>query len=446
MGYDSFGRYTANHKAWDHVGNIIPDIEHSEGERPSLEGKPAPWLPVQFYDKHYNNWMVVMPGKAVAFDPRGDLMPAQYGLSGATVVYTLSDVEAGTIDVQTGLPVTGAVTRTLHDIATTGFMGCQGEGFGDLTAAVRYPVGVAPYAYLQWAGGDGFNPADYSLHNYNMQHQVAVLCDYVLRLPVIPAAVAAEGVTKTVTGNLVPGTPGTHTRAQAQHYARYNALTGCNPVANTDTVVAIALDHLDMARHTPRTALLFASNQAADAATLAGVLLYEKDSIAAVRAAGDFYVDYPMSVIFVYSANGTTIPIGALGGTITLRYFHYSAAASVLSRFACVLAPAAPGDFLVVGTGSNYVKAGNVDFRTIMLQVLKLEEHPRDALDRVRTAYDPALNTDASGSMANGIAGSSIAGMGQLDRMPGSATGGMPDLVSYSGAANLVAVCNIVSR
>ena len=461
MGFDSFGRYVANHRAWDHVGNIIPDIEHCEGERPSIEGKPAPWLPVQFFDKHFDNWMVVMPGKAIACDPDGFLMPAEYGLTGASVVYTANDVQAGTIDVATGLPVTTAKTVVLATLTGardgtwtranagtgsvySGFMGRFGEAFGD--AAAKYAIGVAPYAYLQWAGGDGFNPADYSVHNYNMQHQVAVLCDYVLRLPVIPAQAASEGVGKSATGNCVPGTIGTHTRAQLQHYDRYNATTGSLPVLATDTVVGFALDHLDMAKNTPRSRVVMASNNTADDATLAAVLLYEKDSISAVRAAGDYFIDYPMSVIFVYSANGTTIPIGALAGTITVTYYHYAANPTVLSAFACVRGPVAPGDFLVVSTGSNYLKAGAVDFKTILLQVLALEEHPRDALDRVRTAFDPVLNTDASGSMANATLGSATVNVGQMDQMPGSATGGQPDLITYAGAANLIAICNIVSR
>ncbi len=85
MSFNALGQYTPNHKAWDHVGNIIPDVENSEGDRPHLgdKARPASWLPVQFYDKHYENWNVVMPGKAVAYDPDGYLMPAEYGLTGS---------------------------------------------------------------------------------------------------------------------------------------------------------------------------------------------------------------------------------------------------------------------------------------------------------------------------------------------------------------------------
>ena len=61
----------------------------------------------------------------------------------------------------------------------------------------------------------------------------------------------------------------------------------------------------------------------------------------------------------------------------------------------------------------------------------------KDALDRVRTAF-PSIGTDATGALP-GYAG-------QLDQMPGSANGGVPDKVHYSGASNLVVRVNLISR
>ena len=188
MGFDSLGRYSPTHKSWDHVGNMIPVVEHSEGVRPHGEFKPAAWLPVKFFDKYYEEYFVVMPGKVLAFDNQGRVCPAQYGLAGATVTYTANDVSAGTLDVRTGSAVTAAATFNVADVAD--FMG-TGEAM-----AVSAPVGVAPYAYWQWAGDgsaldDGFNPSGYRQHNHNLQHRVAILCDYVLELPLVPAATAA---------------------------------------------------------------------------------------------------------------------------------------------------------------------------------------------------------------------------------------------------------------
>ena len=204
MAFNSVGQYTGSHKAWDHVGNILPNVEHSEGERPSIEWHVADWLPVQFLDKHYENWIVLMPGKVVSCDPDGKLCPAGMKIaaelagSGDVLTYGVNDVTAGTINVATGVAVTLAElidsgsTRgyTKGEIDAAGFLGESGRAF-----TVSNPVGVAPFAYLQNAGGDGFNPTDYKQHNYNMQHLVTVLCDYVLELPLVPAQQAAESLT-----------------------------------------------------------------------------------------------------------------------------------------------------------------------------------------------------------------------------------------------------------
>ena len=467
MSFDVLNRYSGSHKPWDHVGNIIPDVEHSEGERPAVQFKVAPWLPVQFFDKYYENYIVVMPGKPVALDPDGYVMPAEYGLTSASVTYTANDVAQGTIDIATGLPVTTPKVVTLSNLSgvkdgtwtrdnagvtavTSGFMGTFGRSFGD--SAKKYPIGVAPYAYLQWAGGDGSNPAGYKFHNYNMQHQVAVLCDYVIKLPLIPATVTSEAVAKTVTNsNLVFGTAHVHTRAYAGSNAtgRY-AAAGTYPLTGM-TVVAVALDKFPVATQTLRTVISLASDNTAD--DLSGILLNERSSLSAVKQAGDYWVDYPVGVVFLYSADGATLPVALSGaaGNVTVKYAHNDAAASTLSKFACVLGATGavqPGDFLKCGTGSNLVQAdpSTDNFASIVGQVIGVEKHPLDGLDRVKTAFNPPIGTDASGSLANGTAGSASAGLGQMDRMPGSATGGMPDMVNMSGAADTVLIINLVSR
>jgi len=471
MSFDSLNRYSANHKPWDHVGNIIPDIEHCEGERPAHEFHPAAWLPVQFWDKHYEQWNVIMPGKAVALDPDGNLMPAQYGLTGASVVYTANDVVAGTIDIATGVAVTAAKTVVLAEIDGTrdatwtaanagttgvesGFLNRYGVDFIDGT--IKYPIGVAPYAYLQWAGGDGSNPSEYARHNYNMQHQVAVLCDYVIKLPLIPLQVAAETVDKTVTASLlVISTANVHTRAFAQQetQGRYNATTGYIPVLAAYPVVAIALAEVNVATNTARTLITMQSSNTAD--DVSTILVNEVSSLSALTAAGDFWVDYPVGVVFIYSADGATLPTALSGaaGTVSITYYHTTTDAGVVSRFASVVShttPLVPGDFLGVDANSNLVKAttgAGGDTFGVIGQVLAIDSSfPKDALDRVRTAYDPALNTDASGSMANAVAGTAALNLGQMDQMPGSATAGYPDSIHYAGAADTMVIINLIGR
>jgi len=472
MSFNAVNQYVPQHKVWDHVGNIVPDIEHSEGERPAHEFKPASWLPVQFWDKHYENWVVVMPGKVVALDPDGRLMPAEYGLTGASVVYVTADVTAGTIDVATGVAVTDAKTvllaaltgvrgtswtsaaaGTVNNAAyRSGFMG-RFDGVGFVDASIKYPVGVAPYAYLQWAGGDGFNPAELVQHNYIMQHQAAILCDYVIKLPLIPGQVASETVDTTLTaGTLAISTQAGHSRANAQACDRYDASTGTVAILDTFPVVALALAQQPIAKNTARTTIELSSDSTAD--DLTTVLVTEKSSPAAITQAGDYYVDTEAGVIFIYSADGATLPtaISGAAGSLTIQYYWYGVAPTLASKFASVVSTTTelkPGDFLRTGTNSNMVWADptSVNFATIVGQVLALDsDYPRDYLDRVRTAYSPALRTDSSGSMSNQAIGTSAVNLGQLDQMPGSANGGYPDLLSYSGAADTIVLINLISR
>ena len=475
MSFDALNRYSANHKPWDHVGNIIPDIEHSEGERPAVAYQVAPWLPVQFYDKYYENWVVVMPGKAVALDPQGYVMPAEYCSATAALTYTSDDIVQGTIDICTGKPVTTARTVTFGYIngvyqagaattggvsTTCGFMGLLGVAWpganGSTTVTKRYPIGVAPYAYLQNCGGDGFNPAQYTKHNYNMQHAVAVLCDYVIRLPLVPAAVLTETVNAAATGSALTLASGNvFTRANAILYAagRYNTTYGTVPVKTTDTVIALALAHYPIAQNENLTTSIAMSSL--DTGNLASaVLVTEVTSVSQVNAAGRYFVDYPAGVIFIYSADGAALPTGITGATTpTIQYFSLNSAPSsaLLSKFACVLTSSTViphGAFLKYGASSNLVLAdpASDSFGDIIGQVVGVEKWPLDGLDRVKTAFNPPIGTSSLGGMANGVPGSASANLGQLDRMPGSSTGGIPDLITFAGGADTVLIINLVSR
>ena len=143
MPFDPVNAYTPNYKTSDHQGNAFPNVEYSEGIRPAGEFKPAEWLPVQFFDKYYENWYVTTPGKVIACDNNGDLVPAQYADSSVNITYTADDVAQGTIDVETGLSVTTAHTVAVSGVTT--FLG------GTASLAVSKPLGVSPYGYLKWA-------------------------------------------------------------------------------------------------------------------------------------------------------------------------------------------------------------------------------------------------------------------------------------------------------
>lgn len=401
MAFDSLGRYTASHKTWDHVGNLIPVVEYSEGVRPHGEFRPAAWLPTQFFDKYYEDYFVVMPGKILACDNDGHLVPAQYELANAQIEYLQRDVDSGVIDVRTGVTLLVADIGTFNVSAVTAFMGATG-----VTMTVSKPIGVAPYAYWQWAGDagefdDGVNPSGLRQHNYQLQHRCAILCDYVLELPLVPAIATTENLTEDTF---------------AANVATFDAVANLPVAANT------AL----------RSLMVFANGTETDASTAFAV---QKDTLAEVTSTGDWYIDLTTGVISHYAAESH----GA-GNLYTLTYSHYGSAptGSNVSKFASALGDLKCGDFLIANADSNYVVATTEDFKDIIGQVLEVEDQlDKDALSKVRTAY-PSLTTDAAGGLP--------AYAGQLDQMPGSSTGGVTDKIHYAGAANLVVRINLVSR
>jgi hypothetical protein len=388
--------YVGNHKEWDHVGSITPDFEISEGVRPAEEFKPAAWLPVGRYDKHYEEYFVISAGKIVALDNDGRVVPAQYADGDVDVVYTAEDVAAGTIDVTTGVAVTGAVTYGVDTVdGTPGFMGRTGEAM-----AVSNHIGVAPYNYWQWAGGDGFNPAQYRKHNHNLQHQVAVLCDYYVELPLVPLLVAAEDLSI-----------GTQDAGGANIY--------------DFTTVG-----LDLAKNTARTPITFEAG-AATAGDVALVLaadrfIDEVASRAGILVAGDYYIDYATGLISVYGTAAQSVDFNA-GAEYAIVAYTYSAGTAP-STYASAIGDLQPGQFVKADVDSNYIfwdtSADKIEL--IVGQILAVDDRfPKDALDKVRTAY---------------------AGLGVEKQMPGSANGGVPANISYSGAANAVVRINLINR
>lgn len=416
MAFNSVGQMTGSHKIWDHVGNIVPNVEHSEGIRPAIEWKVAEWLPVQFFDKHFENWIVILPGKVLSVDPDNRLCPAglkrnvDLGGSSDVVTYTVNDVSAGTINVTTGKPVTLAqltdagTTRgyTKAEIDAAGFLGQSGVAF-----TVSNPVGVAPYSYLQWAGGDGFNPTQYHKHNYNMQHQVSVLCDYVLELPLVPASTSSEALTFSV------------------------------DATEAGVFTDSGLANLPVAANTIRTPITFAGT---NADTLFVNQVADKTLI---TMAGDWAIDLATGHVSVKAGSAPT--------GITVTYSHYASAPTTVSAFACAVGDLKGGDMVTFDANSNFIKATATNLALssdptgdevaashglVVGQVLDRDSsHPKDLLDRVKTSYSPAIGTSATGGKP--------AYLGQLDQMPGSANGGVPSNVHYAGAADTVVRINL---
>lgn len=381
--------YVGNHKEWDHVGSITPDFEISEGIRPAEEFKPAAWLPVGRYDKHYEEYFVISAGKIVALDNDGRVVPAGYAVGDPNIVYTDNDVTEGTIDVRTGAAVTAAATFAVSTV--TAFLGRTGEAL-----AISNHIGVAPYNYWQWAGGDGFNPAQYRKHNHNLQHQVAVLCDYYVEVPYVPLVAAAADLS---VGTIDAG--------------------GAN-IYDFTTVGT------NVAKNTARTPITFGEGATVTPPATAGAdrFLNEVASRANIISAGDWYLDYTTGILSVYGTAAESDDFNEVGD-YTITCYKYTAG-SAPSTYASATGALVPGDFVMADADSNYVVWNGTAVEEIVGQVLAVDDrYPKDALDKVRTAYE---------------------GLGVEKQMPGTANGGVPANISYSGAANAVVRINLINR
>lgn len=156
-------------RGYERNSNLVRDfLEISEGQRPALELRPAQYLPVVTQDHYLNDWVVVRAGTIVAVDPSGDIVIANGGTPNS-ITYSLTNDVGITIDYDDAghdTYVTSASTTTLP---------------------ANKPIGVAPYDYYQNInqGFDSATPAGLTKYtNYQIQDKVAVLCDYLIEVPV----------------------------------------------------------------------------------------------------------------------------------------------------------------------------------------------------------------------------------------------------------------------
>lgn len=243
----SIFNYQANHKKWDHTSPLQPNIEISESVRPAYEFKPAAYLALSRFDKWYENYFVIQAGKVVALDSDNKVVPAGLAAQAAAyktafeldtntetitgcktiaravtglTLYTATDVAAGVKNANgdaaaAGEPVVESFFKVTGGSNLSGLAGATVFGDSDTLTyetSISKPVGVAPYNYWRWAGGDGFNPTSYDYHNYNLQHQVAILCDYFIELPVLLdtdyASAPLTGIAAAIYTSGTPFTPG----------------------------------------------------------------------------------------------------------------------------------------------------------------------------------------------------------------------------------------------
>jgi len=467
--------YVSNHKFWDRMGRITPNFEWSESHRPHFESTPASWLPTVRYEQEYETYYVVSSGKVVAEDREGKLVPA--GLrkawniaSGATALtYTTTDASEGVIDLVTGTTVVAAgVSYTRAELTA----GLRERGLIRHTEHamdfISRPIGFASYNYYKAAGTDHYNPANLIEHNFRPQALCAVTCDYVGTFPVLPALATTETMANDNTagangaledffdGTTTPRVAGWFNSTQIAEVTRYSGVTA------GDSVVGYMFVNYPVAHITedsPITSSL-------------GGLTREVDSISSLSAAGDFFMDYEVGMLFVYEDGGDAIPSPfTVLGTIT--YYHYMAegsATNTLSTYACATGNLDYGDFVTFDDHSNLIKA-------------ELNLAGGDGYDASGDpwAADPEYDTQTDNSIISnqieqivdnhvfGVVGQVIGtftfGEGRwskdyLDRVhtsymgqtaanlqtPGTATGGRTDQLTYANAAERMIIVNLILR
>ena len=164
-------------RGYERNSNLSRDfLEISEGQRPALALKPAQYLPVKHMDKYLNDWVVVTAGTIVSVDASGDLVNCN---GGAATAYTYTADDIG---------ITVDYDANGHDEYVAS------AGAASAVPAGNRPIGVAPYDYYQniSVGFDSANPTGLTKYtNYQIQDKVAVLCDYLIEVPVKTACDAS---------------------------------------------------------------------------------------------------------------------------------------------------------------------------------------------------------------------------------------------------------------
>jgi len=137
--------------------------EYSDGVRigGGLKFRPAPYLPILWYDKKVNKGVVIKKGTIVALDANNYIVPANGGVE-QTITYGSLDIQEGVVDIDNWSDYLAGSKTYEESVVTTA---------GDATAklAANYPIGVAQYDIFQW-----------DLNNdpwYQIQPQVAILED-----------------------------------------------------------------------------------------------------------------------------------------------------------------------------------------------------------------------------------------------------------------------------
>lgn len=422
-------RYSPNLKTRnDLVSEIVPMVFLSNPvDRPNCGHSsflPAPWLPIQWQDEVSKDFFVLSTGKIVCFDGEGHLAPAGLKLGWAAstgLTYTSDDYDNKTQDITTGeeYAVDGTTTYTPTQIRdglrSRGLITSSGAAADFLT----YPVGAVLYDVYAWAGGNGWNPAFYKFQNYSKQQGIQYTTASQMQLPIVPAVHNSVSVPGSLTGSaLAFGSGNLFSSTNTLSKERYDSATNTN-------FIAWAIADYPIATDTDRTPV---TGSAADFLVREIKVNYpqyatSEEAICAaidrLTVAGDYFIDYEVGVVFLFASGGASIPSNVSGESIT--FYSYAAAPASVERYACIVGDVQAGDWLKVDSNSNLQAWSTSDDSFIRLaRIHKIEQEPKDLLDRVQTAWTGT-------------------GMSTKQQMTGTATKGYSSVITYSGASDKLA-------
>jgi hypothetical protein len=380
------GGYQATHKGWNHHTHVTPNWEVKEGQRFG-QFYPAPYLPTVRLEKAWEDYVVIGGGKAVALDSSGWLVPAGFKLllalgAGNGPQYTATDVQMGIKNAQGNTPLVG---EYVVDSMIAG------------SVTVGHCLGAASYDVYLLSGSDPTNPATYLFHNYNRQTGVAVLTDYLLEFPVEPLKRTKKCLPLvTVTGPIANP---------------YRVNLAESTVLSTSVTVEL------------NGAKISASDVTfQDNAGPAGVDRIELS--AALQAT--LAVDDEIKVCYTYEESFYQAPFMGIASWKGAAKHGDKVTFDVDSNWVAYT-PGVVGDTSLADESASITAAIALTL-DVVGQVTKVDKHfPKQALDRVKTAFDSRL----TGSIVDGVTGLEM----ELDKLPGSATDGMPSNVFMAGGA-----------
>jgi len=460
---------------------------------------------VAIYDKEWEEYLVVAAGRPVAISRDGYLVPAglfrRWKAAGANdivlrykqldedqVVQSLkSKATVDSTDVTANTSTGWKKSDMETALRARGLLGAT-EGLENFISA---PIGYASYPYYQAASktGNPENPSTYRKHNFAVQKRVAIGCDYVLQLPWVPA--------KKATINLNTGSFGTVTQINATSLVYYFQIDDAKylplaPDNGQTTKWAFGND----------TNSYFVNAKSSIAECKAVGDYFVDVDLGRIYFYHGTQNDAAAAALKVEESGGQPI--------VNMTFYHYSgipagqtvyAAAiadqDITSKYACVVGPIQMGDYLVPTAKSNWARADKAQhsFATGVAMVNNLDNDVRgkDASTTFGNSYadteindafkivntnTTALNTNMtnlttalSDLMLNAQEQSMILGQvlsfekfpnsglqrvrtaGQFlpdsmiqDRMPGMATGGLPDKLTYTGGADTLVRVNIINK